>query len=170
MGLSRWTCVHSGAPLCLRRTCALPCEPTTVEHEECGDGDAYALANASSFFGQKKTMTCRSCGSGWVSYEEKETDVAIATAFVEDAAGKAFDTAIIVSADSDLCPAVRSVRRLHPTAKLVAAFPPRRRSDDLRRAVDASLTIARSKLAHAQLPDQVLSPDGRPLPRPAKWR
>jgi uncharacterized LabA/DUF88 family protein len=89
---------------------------------------------------QEKTVTCRACRSSWISHEEKETEVAIAVALVEDAANRAFDTAMIVSADSDLCPAVRAVRRIHPAAKVVAAFPPSRRSDELRKEVDASFT------------------------------
>jgi uncharacterized LabA/DUF88 family protein len=119
---------------------------------------------------QEKTMTCRTCGSEWITHEEKETDVAIAVALVEDAANRAFDTAMILSADSDLCPAVRAVRRLHPAAKVVAAFPPARWSDDLRSEVDGSFTIARMKLAQSILPEVVHGPDGRPFPRPAKWR
>jgi uncharacterized LabA/DUF88 family protein len=119
---------------------------------------------------QEKTITCRSCRSTWLSHEEKETDVAIAVALVEDAAMRAFDTALIVSADSDLCPGVRAVRRLHPSAKIVAAFPPARRSDELRHAVDASFTIAERKLQRSLLPDKVIGPDGKVFPRPVKWR
>jgi hypothetical protein len=119
---------------------------------------------------QEKSIICRQCGSEWITHEEKETDVAIAVALVEDAANRAFDTALIVSADSDLCPAVRAVRRLHPAGKVAVAFPPARRSDDLRRIADASFTIARMKLAASLLPDEVCGPDGRTFPRPAKWR
>jgi uncharacterized LabA/DUF88 family protein len=118
---------------------------------------------------QEKTVTCHKCGNTWRSYEEKETDVAIAVALVEDAAHKAFDSALVVSADSDLCPAVRSVRRLHPSAKVVAAFPPARRSDDLRREVDTSFTIAERKLKAALLPKSLRAPDGRTLSRPPSW-
>jgi hypothetical protein len=53
---------------------------------------------------QTKRMTCRQCGSAWTSYEEKETDVNIAVALVADAAASASDVALIISADSDLCP------------------------------------------------------------------
>jgi uncharacterized LabA/DUF88 family protein len=118
---------------------------------------------------QEKEMTCRKCGKTWLSYEEKETDVAIAVALVEDAAHQAFDSALIVSADSDLCPAVRAVRRLHRSGRVVAAFPPARRSDDLRRAVDASFTIAERKLRAALLPPNVKAPDGTVLSRPPSW-
>lgn len=118
---------------------------------------------------QEKQMTCRRCGQTWHSYEEKETDVAIAVALVEDAARKAFDSALVISADSDLCPAVRAVRRLRRSAKVVAAFPPARRSDDLRRAVDTSFTIAERKLRSALLPAKITAPDGTAFSRPPSW-
>lgn len=119
---------------------------------------------------QEKSVRCRTCGGEWVSYEEKETDVAIAVALVEDAANRRFDTALIVSADSDLCPAVRAVRRLQNDARIVVAFPPKRRSEELRTVVDASFTIAERKLRYALLPDVVRSEDDREYPRPYKWR
>ncbi|HMG45784.1 MAG TPA: NYN domain-containing protein [Acidimicrobiales bacterium] len=119
----------------------------------------------------QETMTmCRLCGGRTKSYEEKETDVAIAAALVEDAADQAFDTALLVSADSDLCPAVRAIRRLHPAAKVVAAFPPARRSDELRKVVDASFTIAERKLRSARLPDHVQDQVGHVFSRPKVWR
>jgi uncharacterized LabA/DUF88 family protein len=119
---------------------------------------------------QHKTITCRSCSNTWTSYEEKETDVAIAVALVEDAVVGAFDTALLVSADSDLCPAVRAARRLNPSAVIVAAFPPARWSDGLRDAVHTSFTIARMKLADSLMPDPVVTPEGKHYPRPYRWR
>lgn len=119
---------------------------------------------------QKKTPTCRSCGNTWTSYEEKESDVGLAVAVVEDAAMKAFDTAILVSADSDLCPGLAAVRRLHPSAKIVAAFPPRRTSDKLKRITDASFTISKRKLANSLLPESVYSADGKVFSRPPSWK
>ena len=60
----------------------------------------------------ERNCRCRNCGSTWTIYEEKETDVSLAVALVEDAVQDRYDTALIVSADSDLCPGVRSVKRL----------------------------------------------------------
>ncbi|MGO9658731.1 MAG: NYN domain-containing protein [Acidimicrobiales bacterium] len=73
---------------------------------------------------QHKRATCHSCGASWTTYEEKETDVNIAVRLVEDAALKRYDTALVISADSDLCPAVRSAKRLHPRGKVVIVFLP----------------------------------------------
>lgn len=119
---------------------------------------------------QRKSPTCRSCGNSWTSFEEKESDVALAVSVVEDAATTAFDTAILVSGDSDLCPALSAVRRLHPGAKIVSAFPPKRTSDKLKRITDANFTISKQKLANAMLPESVYSADGKVFSRPPSWK
>jgi uncharacterized LabA/DUF88 family protein len=53
--------------------------------------------------------------SRWTIYEEKETDVSLAVSLLEDAAMDRYDVALLFSADSDLCPAVRAVRRVRPS-------------------------------------------------------
>jgi uncharacterized LabA/DUF88 family protein len=119
---------------------------------------------------QEKSITCWNCGQTRTSYEEKETDVSIATALVEDAALDRYDTAIIISADSDLCPAVRSVRRIAPAKRLIAAFPPKRVSEELRRTAHGSFPISAAKFRRSLLPEQVSGQDGVVLWRPATWR
>jgi uncharacterized LabA/DUF88 family protein len=118
---------------------------------------------------QQKTMTCHSCRREWAAYEEKESDVNIAVTMVEDAAEDVYDAALIISADSDLCPAVRAVRRIRPDVRLTAAFPPRRHSDALSRAVERTLHVDRAMLRRSQLPDEVVTANGTKLSRPAYW-
>ncbi|MEU4287562.1 NYN domain-containing protein [Kribbella sp. NPDC026596] len=119
---------------------------------------------------QKKERTCRACGASWIHYEEKETDVSIATALVADAASRGTDSALIISADSDLSPAVRTARTLNTAMFMAAAFPPMRYSAELSKLMPASFKIGMSKLTGAQLPRTVLdSASGRSYRRPAKW-
>ena len=54
-------------------------------------------------------------------YEEKETDVSIAAALIEDAMQDRYDTALLISADSDLCPAIVTMKRLCPEKRIIAA-------------------------------------------------
>lgn len=119
---------------------------------------------------QEMQRTCRACGKATVGYEEKETDVNIATALTEDAVTDRFDTAILISGDSDLCPAVRAVGRLAPAKKVVAAFPPRRSSEELRKVCHASFTIADAKIRRSLLPDMVTTATGLVLRRPERWQ
>lgn len=118
---------------------------------------------------QEKTSSCRACRATWISYEEKETDVSLAVSLVEDGANDVYDTALIVSADSDMCPAVRAAKRLRPTATLVAAFPPNRRSFDLKRVCDASFPIGLAKVRQSLLPE-IVQADGQIYRRPSHWK
>jgi len=81
---------------------------------------------------QSKPVNRWNCGRVWTSYEEKETEVSVAVSLVADAARAASDPALIVSADSDLCPAIRTARCVNPRRGMIAAFPPRRSSFEIR--------------------------------------
>lgn len=119
---------------------------------------------------QEKKRRCQSCHTETVLHEEKETDVSIAAALIEDAVNDVFDAAMLISADSDLCPAVRAVGRLRPEKRIFAVFPPKRRSDDLRNAVrGAVLSIGSDKLRKALLPELVPA-GGVLLARPPYWK
>lgn len=119
---------------------------------------------------QETSRFCRACRAEMTLYEEKETDVSIAAALIEDAVNDVFDAAMLVSADSDLCPAVRAVGRLRPNKRIFAAFPPRRRSDDLRNALGGAVfTIGDAKIRNALLPD-VVEARGVLLRRPSYWK
>ncbi|HWE88521.1 MAG TPA: NYN domain-containing protein [Pseudonocardiaceae bacterium] len=117
---------------------------------------------------QSKTRTCRDCGAKSISYEEKETDVNIAVSLVADTALAASDIALIISADSDLCPAIRMARSLDPQRGMVAAFPPRRSSFEIRSLIRGTFTISHADIRNSLLPDSVVNGDGV-FKRPGKW-
>ena len=72
-----------------------------------------------------KQRRCHTCGAIWDTHEEKMTDVNIAVELLGDAQDDSFDTAIILSGDSDLTTAVQAVRRRYPDKRVIIAFPPR---------------------------------------------
>lgn len=119
---------------------------------------------------QQKSKRCRSCGSSWPEYEEKESDVALGAALVGDGARRLFDTAMIVSADSDMVSAVRELKGLRPGVRVIAAFPPNRNSSELKRACDAYIRIGAAKIRQAQLPETVTTADGHSIDRPDHWK
>lgn len=116
-----------------------------------------------------KPITCRNCGSTWQNFEEKRTDVNIAIEMLADAQADRFDTAILISADSDLSAPIEKIRQLFPAKRVIAAFPPGRRSGQLERLVHGSFTIGEAHLRKSQLPDPVVKPGGFQLHRPARW-
>jgi hypothetical protein len=71
------------------------------------------------------------------------------------AASATVDTVLIVSADSDLCPAVRSARGVNATLARIPAFPPHRRSGELKTLLPSAFVIGETKLRQSQLPPVV---------------
>jgi uncharacterized LabA/DUF88 family protein len=123
---------------------------------------------------QAKQQECRSCGATWISYEEKETDVNIAVSLMADAASSAADIALLISADSDLCPAIRKVRAVSASVGsrlgIVAVFPPRRYSHELKALVPGAFTLAHADIRNSLLPEVVTDPRiGQKYRRPPKW-
>ena len=129
------------------------------------------LAGVEAIYGHylSKPKQCRTCGAQWQQAEEKMTDVNIAVRLLAYAMDDAFDTAMIVSADSDLVPPVEAVRARFPAKRIIIASPPARHSTTLAAAANACFTIGRKKLQDSQLPDTITKPDGFVLARPASW-
>jgi uncharacterized LabA/DUF88 family protein len=118
---------------------------------------------------QEKHLQCRACRTPWLSYEEKESDVSLSVSLVEHAAMDKFDVVLLLTGDSDMCPAVRAVRRLNPQARVIAVFPPARTSGDLRRTAHGSMQLGQAPLRQSQLPESIATPK-RTYQRPAHWK
>lgn len=117
-----------------------------------------------------KREFCRACNSDYYRAEEKMTDVRIATELITDAFLDRFDSALVVSGDSDLVPPVDAVKTHFPHKRIVAVFPPKRHSMGLQAACDSSITLWESTLRDSQFSDKVLKADGTQLKRPSEWR
>lgn len=109
--------------------------------------------------------------------EEKGSDVNLATFLVRDAALNEYDTALLVSNDSDLVNAVR-IARLDFGRRVVVVSPvingPRgkkvRVTNQLRDAADQSLVLDVTLLKNCRLADPALDSEGREVHCPAEWR
>lgn len=99
---------------------------------------------------------CDKCGHPAYHPQEKKTDVNIATALICDALDDKYDTAIIVTGDSDLVPALEAVKRLRPNKRLVAAFPPNRYAKELEDATHVRpIRIWEPLLRKSRLPEAI---------------
>lgn len=68
---------------------------------------------------------CYRCGNRWIAHEEKQTDVRMAVDLVSDALEDKFDMAVVITADSDVRPAVDKVRTIADKRLLMIAPPGR---------------------------------------------
>ena len=125
--------------------------------------EALQTANAVNiFYGKYQfgTFFCQNCFQEERIPKEKMTDVNIAVEIMADAFQDRFDTALLISGDSDLTPPIAATRKLFPHKRVVVAFPPERYSKDLDNAASASFTLARTIFRDSQLPDAIIKPDG----------
>lgn len=120
---------------------------------------------------QRSQVVCNSCSAARPSYQEKMTDVNIAVRMLEDALTDQFDTAILISGDSDLKPPIESVRRLTPNKRIIVGFPPGRVSSELEKIAHGYFRVSEQALRHAQFPDSVHKADGvHYVTKPLEWR
>ena len=97
------------------------------------------------------------------------TDVNIAVALLHDAMRDTFDTAIVVSADSDLVGPINTVLRSYPDKRVVVAFQPNSHSEELHHQVTAAFRLGRRIIADSQFPAQVIDANGFVLRKPPRW-
>ena len=120
----------------------------------------------------KKEITCYNCQNIIRTYEEKETDVRIATQIVADAYQKNCDVAIVVSADSDMIPAIELATQAR--TKVFVYFPPNQYSNNLDAmgmGKPTHLKRYEKRFKDSLLPDSILlAITGYRLQIPDKWK
>jgi len=118
-----------------------------------------------------KDIICKYCHRIIHSFEEKETDVRIATSILAGVYQKKCDVTMLISADSDLVPTIERIKEIAPTHKIIVCFPPDRYSSNLQKWSNGVKKLTDRKLFEdCMLPETVTLPDNFVLRRPEKWR
>ena len=118
---------------------------------------------------QRNTTECKHCGNIWPTFNEKMTDVNIATQIIIDAYTDKYDMAMLISGDSDLVPPIRSVHNHFSQKRVFVAFPPKRHNNTVSLVAKGSLVLGRKKLSESQFESEVTKTDGYVLKKPSTW-
>lgn len=129
--------------------------------------EAYGVLPIMGRF-KEKQMLCRACGNRYTAHEEKETDVNIGVHLVADAICDRFDTAFVISADTDLTAAVKKARAEAPGKKISIVAPPGRFSRN--REFKPLFAITKGKIRVSLLPETVTTATGRVINRPPQYK
>jgi uncharacterized LabA/DUF88 family protein len=119
----------------------------------------------------KKEVECFKCHNIIHTYEEKETDVRIATQIVADAYQKNCEIAIVVSADSDMIPAIELAKEAKQ--KVFIYFPPNQFSSNLASMGNGTPILLQryeARFKQAVFSDIVTLGNGFNLAIPADWK
>jgi len=119
---------------------------------------------------KRKDKTCRLCHREFQTFEEKLTDVNIAIHMFRGAYLDEYDKAILVSADTDIIPAIRMIRDLFPTKQVGVVVPIGSFGMELKQECDFHFQMKERQLARSQLPDEVDDPLLGVVRRPETWR
>jgi len=115
-----------------------------------------------------KTIKCGVCSETFIKYEEKKTDVAIATKLLELAHKSHSEVYVIVSGDTDLIPAIETARIIDESIKIVLIFPFNRTNDELKTYADLSYTI-KPKRYKSCVFDGIITIGKKKFAKPGNW-
>jgi len=105
--------------------------------------------------------------------EEKRTDVNIAVHMLDDVFNDRCDRLIIISGDSDLVPAIKTVKKIAPNKKVIVYVPAKNEirgaAIELRKSSDRHKTLPNNLLSKAQFPDTFTDINGNVIQKPASW-
>lgn len=107
-------------------------------------------------------------------WEEKKTDVALASYIIRDVVLNKCDVIFLFSADSDITPALDVVQEIThsvKTIKIIVFFPPGNYSSDLSKRANKLYKLENHeyKFQSSQLPDKVTLNDDFVIEKPDKW-
>jgi len=105
-----------------------------------------------------KFLVCKKCGRRYTTKEEKETDVNIALRLVTDGLLDRYEHAILITADTDLAPAIDAIKHHRPEKDILVAAPPGRLSRA--RGLNPKYEIKPGRIANHQLKETYTNPDG----------
>lgn len=111
--------------------------------------------------------TCPNCNKDFLEPAEKMTDVQLASFLIRDVFKDMFDTAIIISGDRDLVPAVEICNGELPKKRIVIAFPPMRSCEELR-CLGPYIHITEKQLQCSVFPNEI-NHDGLTIQCPPSW-
>jgi uncharacterized LabA/DUF88 family protein len=133
--------------------------------------EALETTGIDLFYGryQLSEIDCHRCGHVWADYNEKMTDVQIATHMMMDAYKDNYDTAMLISGDSDLVPPIRAIHEEFSKKRVFVLFPPKRHNQSVALSAKGSMTIGKKKIKDNQFPEEVEKNDGYVLKRPNEW-
>lgn len=121
-------------------------------------------------FHDNNPVTCQHCGEVFYVSKEKQTDVNLTTELLVDAIEDNFDTAYLVTADSDYRAPLEYIKRKFPGKRICIEFVETNFSGTLKNLTYRTFIITRRRLLDCQLPDSITLPSGYVVHRPEKWK
>jgi len=116
-----------------------------------------------------KDRLCPSCKTKYTSREEKQTDVNLAISLFSLAIEDRYDTALVVTGDSDIIPSVKAVRGMFPAKRIGVAIPIGRQAEEIKNSASFYLKLKEKQFKTSMFPDEIDLGGGQKIVRPSSW-
>jgi len=133
--------------------------------------DTLETSGVKIYYGhfQSNSIECNRCGHIWPNYNEKMTDVNIATQLMVDAYQDNYDMGMLISVDSDLVPPIRAIQSNFKNKRIFVAFPPKRHNQSVAHVSKGSMIIGKKLLRTHQFEKSIDNGQGFILQKPTEW-
>ena len=118
---------------------------------------------------KEKDRFCNNCRTYFKSHEEKQTDVNIAIYLIKEAYEDSYDTAVLVTNDTDLIPAIRMLKNTFPRKRVGVLFPIDRWSSELSQECHFWKKTRKKRLSTSQFPNPITLQTGVQFSKPPSW-
>ena len=131
---------------------------------------ALETTNTQIIYGNFKYITkkCRICYKRYKTFEEKETDVNIGLYLLSTAFQNKFDKFFLLTADSDLVPAIKMVQKYFPDKESHVIIPIHGRAASLKQIANKNSKIKVEHLKNSVFSHNIQSPNGT-ITKPKNW-
>ncbi|MBN2468565.1 MAG: NYN domain-containing protein, partial [Deltaproteobacteria bacterium] len=118
---------------------------------------ALRLNNIEIVFGKFKIKDrkCPLCKRKYQTYEEKMTDVNIAIYLFRAAVQNRFEKAILITGDTDLVPAITTIKEVFPNKLIGVVIPIGRKAKELHKVADFHRKMRPVHLASCRFPETI---------------
>ncbi len=118
-------------------------------------------------FKQVTKKCLAACKQNYLTHEEKRTDVNIAIHLLSLA--PEYDIAYVISADSDLIPAIEEVKKLYPSKEIVVIIPFDKMAEELKSVCHSHMRIKEKHIVTSQFNKSITLQDGTIITCPIEW-
>ncbi|MBI5464713.1 MAG: NYN domain-containing protein [Ignavibacteriales bacterium] len=118
---------------------------------------------------KEKRIECNFCHRTMIRHEEKETAVSIGLKLFEIFKQGECETAMLMTGDTDIAPALRMVKKYYPKGEIGFLFPYKRKNKELAQMANFSRNIKKERYIQYQFPDPFILSDGASIKKPISW-
>jgi uncharacterized LabA/DUF88 family protein len=116
-----------------------------------------------------KDRLCPNCNVEYQGHEEKQTDVNLAISLFSLAIEDRYDTALVVTGDSDIIPSMKAVRKMFPAKRIGVAIPIGREAEDIKNTASFYVRLKEKQFKTSLFPDEIDLGNGQKLIKPSTW-